>query len=75
MAFHMFDTDGNGYIDEREMQRLLRRVAGTRNSRGVDALAKQVMREADWDGNRRLSYREFVNSACAVDSEDGLEVV
>ena len=28
-------------------------------------MAKQVMREGDWDGNRRLTYREFVNSALA----------
>jgi len=65
VAFSMFDANGNGYIEESELRRLLLRVAGVRHRNGVESLVQQIMRDADWTRDRRLSWSEFSRSAMA----------
>jgi len=73
VAFHMFDRDGNGYIEERELQTLMRRLAGVGRQRQVEGVVQQVLRDADWSGDRRLSWHEFRRSALAAGVLDWME--
>jgi len=65
VAFGMFDADGNGSIEERELRRLLLRLAGPGNRGRVDVLVSQIMRDADLTRDRRLSFAEFRRSTMA----------
>ena len=57
MAFKMFDKDKSGYIDAKE----IRTVTTTLGEKLTDKEVEEFMREADIDGDGRLSYNEFVN--------------
>lgn len=57
MAFQMFDKDKSGYIDAKE----IRTVTTTLGEKLTDKEVEEFMREADIDGDGRLSYNEFVN--------------
>ncbi|XP_041361658.1 calmodulin-2/4-like [Gigantopelta aegis] len=60
-AFQMFDTDGDGFINEREL-----RVALTRVGEALtDAQVQDVFRDADKDGDGRISYDEFAKYICS----------
>lgn len=64
VAFHMFDSNGNGFIEEHELRRLLIRLAGPWSRGKVEDVLAQCMR-ADWNHDRRLSWGEFKRSALA----------
>eukprot|EP00803_Ostreobium_quekettii_P006964 evm.model.scf_1970.2 EVM.evm.TU.scf_1970.2 scf_1970:22605-24176(-) len=54
-AFNVFDKDGNGYLTKEELRDVMR-------SLGVNLTVKEqeeMIREADQDGDMRLSYSEF----------------
>ena len=53
----MFDKDKSGYIDAKE----IRTVTTTLGEKLTDKEVEEFMREADIDGDGRLSYNEFVN--------------
>jgi len=57
VAFQMFDKDKSGYIDAKE----IRTVTTTLGEKLTDKEVEEFMREADIDGDGRLSYNEFVN--------------
>eukprot|EP00091_Calanus_sinicus_P024289 TRINITY_DN8619_c0_g1_i1.p1 TRINITY_DN8619_c0_g1~~TRINITY_DN8619_c0_g1_i1.p1 ORF type:complete len:167 (-),score=90.13 TRINITY_DN8619_c0_g1_i1:25-480(-) len=56
-AFKIFDRDGNGYIDVKELKKVVSMLGTMLSKEEVD----DFMREADVDGNGKLDYDEFVN--------------
>ena len=54
-AFKMFDRDGNGYIDMKELRMVITRIGQPLTSDDADELFLQ----ADLDGNGKLDYNEF----------------
>merc|ERR1719481_40994 len=55
-AFKIFDRDGNGYIDLRELKQVVTRMGEALTA----AEADELFREADLDGDGKLDYNEFV---------------
>merc|ERR1711992_416621 len=55
-AFKIFDRDGNGYIDSKELKQVVTRMGHVLTS----AEADEFMKEADLDGDGKLDYNEFV---------------
>lgn len=55
-AFKIFDRDGNGYIDARELKKVVTQY-GARLSLEE---AEELLHEADLDGDGKLDYDEFV---------------
>lgn len=55
-AFKLFDLDGDGVVTVNELKKVLRRAGG-----GVisHATAKEMIENADSDGNDVLDYAEF----------------
>ena len=55
-AFKHFDKDGNGKISAKE----LKRVLGSGNKKfGNDSIWKQIIKEADEDGDGFITFPEF----------------
>lgn len=54
-AFKMFDRDGNGYIDMKELRMVITRIGQPLTSEDAD----ELMQDADLDGNGKLDYNEF----------------
>ncbi|CAN6292279.1 unnamed protein product [Urochloa humidicola] len=54
-AFRMFDIDEDGFISEAELFLIMYHRGCNLNGDEV----REMMREADTDGDRRLSYEEF----------------
>lgn len=55
-AFKIFDCDGNGYIDSKELTQVLTRMGEALTAEE----AAEFMKEADLDGDGKLDYNEFV---------------
>ncbi len=55
-AFKIFDRDGNGYIDAKELKHVVTRMGHVL----TPAEADEFMKEADLDGDGKLDYNEFV---------------
>lgn len=55
-AFKIFDRDGNGYIDAKELKHVVTRMGHVLTS----AEADEFMKEADIDGDGKLDYNEFM---------------
>ena len=55
-AFKIFDRDGNGYIDAKELKHVVTRMGEVLTASEAD----EFMREADLDGDGKLDYNEFV---------------
>lgn len=55
-AFKIFDRDGNGYIDFKELKQVVTRMGEALTA----AEADELFREADLDGDGKLDYNEFV---------------
>jgi len=54
-AFKMFDRDGNGYIDMKELRMVITRIGQPLTAEYAD----ELMKDADLDGNGKLDYNEF----------------
>ena len=55
-AFKIFDRDGNGFIDAKELKQVVTRLGQVLTSDEAD----EFMLEADLDGDGKLDYNEFV---------------
>eukprot|EP00092_Neocalanus_flemingeri_P042475 GFUD01046431.1.p1 GENE.GFUD01046431.1~~GFUD01046431.1.p1 ORF type:complete len:152 (-),score=62.52 GFUD01046431.1:73-528(-) len=55
-AFQIFDRDRNGYIDRKELKKVVSMLGTMLTKEEVD----DFMKEADVDGNGKLDYDEFV---------------
>ena len=63
----MFDKNQSGTIDEYELRACLRRLLPMQYRGQVHQLAERVLREADWNHDRRLSWAEFRRCALKDD--------
>ena len=54
-AFAVFDTDGSGSIDRKELKRLMKKLGQALTEAEVDAM----MDEVDSNGDGEISYEEF----------------
>jgi Ca2+-binding EF-hand superfamily protein len=54
-AFAIFDTDGNGTIDRKELKRLMKKLGQALTEAELDAM----MDEVDSDGDGVISFQEF----------------
>merc|ERR1719288_697635 len=55
-AFKIFDRDGNGYIDFKELKTVITRMGEPLS----DKEAEEIFRVADLNGDGKLDYDEFV---------------
>ena len=60
-AFKIFDRDGNGYIDAKELKQVVTRMGQVLSASEAD----ELMREADLNGDGKLDYDEFVKMMMA----------
>jgi len=56
-AFEMFDSNGNNYISVTELKGALRTLGQNLNDDEID----QILSEADLDGDKQISYEEFLH--------------
>ena len=58
--FKMFDKNGDGFIDRSEMNKLVKELLLGKDypTKAVD----QMFREADVDGDGRISFAEFITA-------------
>ncbi|GAB1610829.1 neo-calmodulin-like [Argonauta hians] len=54
-AFRVFDIDGNGYIDKRELQQVMKRLGENISDEDV----KEMFREADLNNDGKIDFNEF----------------
>jgi calmodulin len=54
-AFAVFDTDGSGSIDRKELKRLMKKLGQALTEAEIDAM----MDEVDSNGDGEISYEEF----------------
>merc|ERR1719384_3064287 len=54
-AFAVFDTDGSGSIDKKELKRLMKKLGQALSEAELDAM----MDEVDTNGDGEISYEEF----------------
>jgi len=54
-AFNVFDSDGSGSIDRKELKRLMKKLGQALSDMELDAM----MDEVDTDGNGEISFAEF----------------
>ena len=59
VAFRIFDRNRSGRMNEYELREMLRRLLPIRCYSMLDSMVEKVLREADWDGDRRLTEDEF----------------
>lgn len=65
-AFHLFDKDGNGYIDTNEVQRILARIGENLSESEVN----DQLREYDLDGDMEMAVMEFYKMIAATKGLD-----
>ncbi|XP_061482127.1 calcium and integrin-binding family member 4 [Rhineura floridana] len=60
-AFRIYDFNDDGFIDEEDLQNVIRRLVDRNNlsEEEIGALANHVLDEADLDKDRMLSLAEF----------------
>lgn len=60
VAFRMYDSDGDGYISEAELEAGMRHVVGGSMPAGqLSTIVKHTLAAHDADGDGRLSLLEF----------------
>lgn len=55
--FKAFDRDGNGYISPQELHHVMANLGDDLTAKEID----EMVREADVDGDGRISWEEFKN--------------
>ncbi|XP_077186087.1 calcium and integrin-binding family member 4 [Paroedura picta] len=60
-AFRIYDFNGDGFIDEEDLQNVIRRLLNSENIREevIASMANRVMEDADLDNDKMLSVAEF----------------
>ncbi|CAO3591805.1 unnamed protein product [Absidia cylindrospora] len=56
-AFNLFDRDRNGYIDTKELGAVMKSL----NQNANEAELKDMINEADADGNGTMDFNEFIS--------------
>lgn len=56
-AFNIFDRDGDGHIDKKELATVLRSLGQNPSSYEID----QIMNEVDTSGNGTIEFEEFLD--------------
>jgi len=56
LVFKTFDVDGSGYISSEEVKR----VISTKSKLLSDAVAIELMKQIDQDGDGELQFEEFI---------------
>ena len=60
VAFRAYDTDGDGFVSEAELEAGMRRMVGAGMAEDqLAAIAAHTLAEHDLDGDGRLSLAEF----------------
>ena len=54
-AFEMLDRDGNGYIDEKELQEII----GGMQAQSEKDTVKRLIQEVDQNGDCKIDFSEF----------------
>ncbi|XP_026527236.1 calcium and integrin-binding family member 4 [Notechis scutatus] len=60
-AFRIYDFNNDGFIDEEDLQNVIRRLINKNNlsEEEIVSLANHILEEADLDNDRMLSLAEF----------------
>jgi Ca2+-binding EF-hand superfamily protein len=59
-AFRIYDMDGDGYLGEDDIRKLLRLLLGHRyKETEATHVVNQIMKECDLDGDEKISFIEF----------------
>ena len=67
VAFRVYDTDGDGYVSEAELEAGMRHmVGGSMTDEQLAATAAHTLAEHDTDGDGRLSLKEFRDMVSAA---------
>lgn len=61
-AFQVFDLDGSGTIDADELKKIVK-ATNMASTKQLDRKTEWLMKQCDTDGDRNISYEEFVNLA------------
>ena len=65
-AFRIFDRDGNGFIDSKELKHIVTQMGQVL----TNAEADEFMLEADLNGDGKLDFNEFMQMMLKSLSED-----
>uniref|UniRef100_A0A0G4I492 EF-hand domain-containing protein n=1 Tax=Chromera velia CCMP2878 TaxID=1169474 RepID=A0A0G4I492_9ALVE len=68
-AFDMFDADGSGTIDPKEMRQVMKELGYEAKSEVIFEMIAQL----DKDGTQQLSFEKFLNMMTAPDTKDSKE--
>lgn len=60
-AFKVFDKDGNGFIDSRELKDIMKGLGEVMTDKDIEVMIS----EADIDGDGKLNYQEFAKQMLA----------
>jgi calmodulin len=60
-AFKVFDIDGNGTIDEKELRATMNKLGENLS----DADVKAMIHAADRNGDGKIDYEEFIKMMCS----------
>lgn len=70
-AFRVYDIDGDGYISNGELFQVLKMMVGTNlNDVQLQQIVDKTIREADLDGDGKISFEEFariINTGTPID--------
>eukprot|EP00937_MAST-01D_sp_MAST-1D-sp2_P003280 g3280.t1 len=67
VAFQQFDADGNGSIDENELNVVMQKVGVSMSRQRLDSM----IREVDKDGNKTVEWNEFLDMMAAWKAQGG----
>merc|ERR1739848_660208 len=68
IAFAVIDKSGDGLLSKAEMKEFMLNFYGTRNMSAAEAeeAAEESLAMADFDGDGKINFKEFVNGTLAA---------